>query len=132
MFQKINKESKAFLDWDQLGFWVSLVCGIHCVAMPFILGVLPFTGNGETIHEVAEIGILLVTIIVGTYAMTTGYRKHKNIVPITFMVVGFSIIFLGMHLHTEMIEMILMPVGALGLAIAHLRNHRLVHHAARS
>lgn len=127
MFQKNEKENKTFLDWDQLGFWVSLVCGIHCVAMPFILGVLPFTGNGELVHEVAEIGVLLVTIIVGTYAMTTGYRKHKNVIPTAFMLVGLCIIFFGMHLHTEVAEMIFMPIGALGLAIAHLRNHKLLH-----
>jgi hypothetical protein len=127
MFQKENKKERSFLDWDQLGFWVSLVCGIHCVAMPFVLGVLPFTGSGETIHEVTEIGVLLVTMTVGTYAMTSGYRKHKNVAPTLFMIVGLCIIFTGMHLHTEMAEMILMPVGALGLAIAHLRNHRLLH-----
>lgn len=125
MFQKHNK--KSFLDWDQLGFWVSLVCGIHCVAMPFVLGLMPFTGNGELIHEFAEIGVLLVTIIVGTYAMTTGYKKHRNIYPILFMLIGLGIIFVGMELHTQHAEMILMPLGALGLAVAHLRNHKLLH-----
>lgn len=127
MFQKQSKEKKSFLDWDELGFWVSLVCGIHCVAMPFVLGVMPFTGNGELIHEVAEIGVLLVTIIVATYAMTTGYRRHKNGSPFVFMLIGLAIIFVGMQLHTDVAEMILMPVGALGLAIAHLRNHKLLH-----
>lgn len=126
MFQKRNNANQ-FLDWDKLGFWVSMVCGVHCVAMPIILGVLPFTGSGETIHHSIELTVLLTSFIVGLYALITGYFKHKKIGPAAIMMLGFAILILAHAMHVESLEMILMPLGACGLAIAHLRNHRLLH-----
>lgn len=125
MFQRAI--TKFNLDWDQVGFWVSLLCGIHCVAMPFVLGVMPFTNNGEMMHDTVESIVLVTTALVASYAFISGFIKHKNIFPGMMMLVGFSIICVTVFSSAESTEMILMPLGAIFIAFGHLKNHKLLH-----
>jgi hypothetical protein len=38
------QESAPEKRWDALGGTLSLLCVIHCIAMPFLIGYLPFLG----------------------------------------------------------------------------------------
>jgi hypothetical protein len=115
------------ITWDFVGFWVSFVCGIHCVIMPFALGLTPFTNFGLMLNEYFELIVIISSVMIASYAVFSGYNKHKSFQPIVLMVLGFLIIFSTKLIIEDQFEMIMMPIGALFIALAHLRNHKLIH-----
>ncbi|MCX2574425.1 MerC domain-containing protein [Pedobacter sandarakinus] len=115
-----------YLCLDKFGIAASTACAIHCAAIPFVITVLPFWGIGflSDIHfEIAMIGL---SIILGIWSLAKSYSNvHQNPKPIVILIVGFTLIGAG-HVPTiEALEPILIPIGGICIAIAHLVNLKL-------
>ena len=108
---------------DQWGIIASVGCAIHCAALPLIITTLPLLGLGFLGNIWVEIIMILISILVGIYALSTSYPKHKKALPILILLLGFLLIALG-HVVFEEIEAILVPIGGLTIAAAHLINWR--------
>ena len=116
---------------DNLGITVSSVCAIHCVMLPLIFLIAPYSFlASHEFHETLIYFILPCAFI----AFVLGCRRHKDLMV---AVIGtFGIILLGsallMHdiLHSnqhseEFITVLITVCGSILLVFSHLRNRRL-------
>lgn len=123
---------KAILSLDNLGIFASVLCLIHCLAMPFVVAAIPFIGmkwqwlQSETTENV------LIAFIVGfaIFAIIPGYREHKKPVALAGLTIGLALVaavavFRG-HFPANF-ELPLISVGNLLLVGTHLLNRKLTH-----
>ncbi len=111
------------LNLDFLGFSASLLCAIHCAAIPFLLSFSTLIGLQFLANPLIELLMIFISLIIASLALIHGYRKHhKKITPIIVVLAGFLLIFAGHISHHEVSEMVLVPVGATIVAIAHFIN----------
>lgn len=122
--------------WERLGTGMSLVCAVHCAAMPLLIGALPVLGHhGDHAHHahhghhVAE-GHWLEALIIGIVAVigytTLGmsFRRHGKAVPLVLFSLGLGVVLLG---HAEVVpvgQTMVAVTGSLILAGAQLLNRR--------
>ena len=74
--------------WDILGIGLSALCAVHCLAIPFLIGVLPLLGLGFVAdHEFEWVMIAIISLLAGL-SYFNGYRRHKRAVVWVFFLVG--------------------------------------------
>ncbi|MES2446579.1 MAG: MerC domain-containing protein [Bacteroidota bacterium] len=105
---------------DQTGVVASLVCAIHCALLPFAITILPLLGLTFLANPIFEIVMIALSLCIGLMALLTSYRSHQQKSPILLLSLGFIFIVLG-HL-IENTEAVLIPIGGLMIAFAHLVN----------
>jgi hypothetical protein len=109
--------------WDVAGVGASLLCVLHCIATPFLVGALPVLAATESdVHGV----FAAIVLLVGMFAFVPGYRKHNKIRVPLLGFFGISLILLSAslpeHGYSETLETLLVIAGGISLIIAHLRN----------
>lgn len=118
--------------WDAAGIALSVLCGIHCLAMPFFFGVLPWLGM-EALHD-HRFEWTMVALIAGVATVTyvRGYLAHRRWE--LFLLLGFGLaMFLGVrpwlaiyHLHGW--EHVATLVGGVVYVAGHWLNLRWTRH----
>ena len=106
---------------DQLGITASLACAIHCAILPFTLTALPLFGLSFLAHSWVEICMIGLSFVIGVCSLSTSFPKHKKILPILILAIGFVMIGTG-HYLIENLEAILIPIGGFTIALAHYIN----------
>jgi hypothetical protein len=113
---------------DNTAISLSLLCIIHCLALPLIIVMLPALTIFNLQDEAVHFWMLGAVIPTSLFALTMGCRKHNNYNVIGLGIVGLTIIlasaFLG-HVFGETGETVLTTVGAIFIAVVHLINQRL-------
>jgi hypothetical protein len=113
---------------DNTAISLSLLCIIHCLALPLIIVMLPTLTIFNLQDEAVHFWMLGAVIPTSLFALTMGCRKHNNYNVIGLGIVGLTIIlasaFLG-HVFGETGETVLTTVGAIFIAVVHLINQRL-------
>ena len=107
----------------------SLLCMVHCLALPLAIALLPSLSNVLTVPERFHIGILLFAAPMAAFALLTGWRLHGRIAPLALGLPGIAL--LGIALLLPAHETLLTVAGSLLLVAGHLRNWTL-RHASRS
>jgi hypothetical protein len=86
---------------EKFGFWLTIICGIHCISTPILLTFLPILGSKfEAFHQY-ELVILLGSLIVAFFLMKKDFKIHKNPIPRQMIVAAFFIASLGWNLFQE-------------------------------
>ena len=114
---------KIRINWDALGIGASLACAIHCAFLPLFLSSLPLFGI-NIIHNMAfEIGMILLALAIGSYALLHGYKKHHHsFLPFSLFIAGFLLLVLKQFfIHVE--TWLLIPAVLL-IVTAHLINYK--------
>lgn len=115
------------LHLDFIGFSASLLCAIHCAALPFLLSMAPLAGLQFLDNHWIEYTIILLSFFIASNALINGYRKHhKKFLPLTIATSGFLLIGFGQFSQTEWQEILLTSCGGMTIAIAHLINWRYI------
>jgi len=113
------------LHLDFIGFSASLLCAIHCAALPFLLTMAPLAGLQFLDNPWIEYTIILLSFFIASNALVHAYRKHhKKPMALIIAVVGFILIGIGQLIHGEWQEVLLTSTGGMIIAIAHLVNWR--------
>lgn len=115
--------------WDFVGITASMLCLLHCLAMPFVLLAFPVIERLiPAEHEVhMALGVLVAST--GLVAFLIGYREHRRLPLFATAVVGVGAILLGSFGHETLpshrwAEAITV-FGSVVLVTAHLINLRL-------
>ncbi len=115
---------------DNLGIAASVICLIHCMAMPFILALLPFMGLSFLDTEEAHWVLAFFIIGFALVAIFPAYLKHKRPGILSAMIVGMLLVVFGAffaeHTLGHAYEMPLLVVGNLILVATHWRNRSLI------
>jgi len=116
---------------DNLGITISSVCAIHCVLLPAIFIIAPYSFLAS--HEFHE-ALIYFILPCAAIAFTLGCRKHGDIK--VALMGSFGIILLASSIllheifhsdkHSEELTTVLITVaGSIMLILSHMRNRKL-------
>lgn len=74
---------------EKVGFWLTIICGIHCILTPLAITFLPVLGSKFAELHQYENTILIVSLFLASILLFKDFRLHKNELPL--MLLGASI-----------------------------------------
>lgn len=77
---------------DSLGISASILCAIHCAAMPFVIGFLPLLGLGFFADPAFHKWIVALCLDLALVAFLPGWRRHRSLTPALVGCTGLSLI----------------------------------------
>ncbi|MEM6642639.1 MAG: MerC domain-containing protein [Bacteroidota bacterium] len=112
---------------DFIGFTASMLCALHCAALPLLLTLGPLAGLQFLDNPWIEYTIIIISLIIATSSLLSSYREHHR-KPLALMIaiLGFVLIGLGRLEGPEWAESVLTSCGGSLIAVAHLVNWNLI------
>ncbi len=116
---------------DKAGIILSVICCIHCMAIPFLMIFAPSIGQMFEEEWIHLLGFIFV-VPLGLYAFITKLKVHDDKRPLYVGLVGMTFVIIGHLCHEflshdigEPLELVASIVGGLALVSAHLFNIKL-------
>ena len=114
---------------DKTAIGLSVLCTVHCLAMPLAAVLLPSFAAMALEDEIFHLWLLIAVFPVSAYALTMGCRKHERyrlllIGGIGLLMLG-TVSFAGHEQLGETLEKVLTVIGAVIIALGHYWNYRL-------
>ena len=134
MFQPSSRLQQA----DRVGFAASMLCAVHCAAMPLLLALLPTFGLGVGGWvDIDQAVVVFATLLAGV-TLTIGWRRHRGYHAWGLLLPALALLWFAtfgpLHSHDggwqAWLHAGMMVLGGLLLAAAHLTNMRLTHLSA--
>ena len=114
---------------DKFAIGLSLICAVHCLALPLLLIILPSIIALQLDNEVFHTLIIITVLPVSIFALTLGYKQHKSnwllMLGFTGLLLLVIAVILGEETTGEFGEKLLTVLGASLVAAGHLWNFRL-------
>lgn len=114
---------------DKLAISLSLLCTIHCLALPIFLALLPSMAALSLDNESFHFWMVVVVLPTSLYALTVGCKQHKRYRLLILGSIGLALLIMALALGEERIgeagEKILTLLGAALIAVGHGFNYRL-------
>ena len=116
---------------DNLGITISSVCAIHCVLLPAIFIIAPYSFLAS--HEFHE-ALIYFILPCAAIAFILGCRKHGDIKVAVMGTLGVMLLVSSLLFHDifhadqhseELITVLITVAGSLMLILSHLRNRKL-------
>lgn len=118
---------------DRVGFAASFLCALHCALWPWLLALAPAFGLELGGWIDLDQAFVVFATLLGVSTLTLGWRRHRGFHAWALLVPGLVLVWVGafspLHNHS-MSHAVVMTIGGLLLALAHLVNLRLTHSAA--
>lgn len=114
---------------DKIGTGLSLLCVLHCTAVPLLLLLAPtaathFLPDDDLTHQLLICGVVISAL----FAFLPGYRLHRQRSPLLAFGMGFVILAFatfGLHaLDYHWLESPIAIFGSLWIILAHYLNHK--------
>lgn len=83
---------KAVTSLDNLGIVASMLCLVHCLALPFIITLVPFLGLQIFEGHEAHLWMGGFVWAFALFGMVPGYLKHQKRQVLAGMVIGLSLV----------------------------------------
>lgn len=118
------KKQSISLILDKSGICVSILCMLHCLAVPLLL----ILGTDSLLlmidQEWLELLIIITSFIIGSISFMQGFFQHRqHFIPILFCA-GFLLIVNGESVKSTWVTVGLSIAGASIIAYAHYQNLR--------
>lgn len=116
---------------DNLGITISSICAIHCVLLPAIFIIAPYSFLAS--HEFHE-ALIYFILPCAAVAFTLGCRKHGDLKVALMGMMGIALLGSSILLHEffhaeehseELITVLITIAGSAMLILSHLRNRKL-------
>lgn len=114
---------------DGVGATASFLCALHCASWPFLLAVLPMLGASFLASELLERGFIVFATVLALASLGAGWRRHGKRAALGLLALGLCLLWFGSFgpWHHELVpHAVLMTLGGLAVAFAHLRNRSLL------
>lgn len=118
---------------DRIGFAASFLCALHCALLPLALALAPTLGLSVGGWVDIDQGVTVFATLLGVTTLAIGFRRHRAFRAWALLAPGLALVWLGAFtpLHDHGLgHAVLMTLGGLMIAGAHLLNLRLTHAAA--
>lgn len=121
----MDQSSTHSTDWlDGAAVALSVLCLVHCLALPLVIAGLPFLAGFDDSHLHAQ--MLVVVLPLSMFALGIGYRRHRTMRVVVVGVAGMLLLTIGGTIAHDnyglVADRILTISGALTLATAHFFN----------
>lgn len=121
------------LNLDFAGFTASLLCAIHCAALPFLLSMAPLAGLQFLDNPWIEYAIILLSFFIASSALIHGYSQHHHkSLALSVAIAGFVFIALGHTIVSEQMEGYFTASGGVLIAVAHVINWKQINSSTKS
>lgn len=118
---------------DKCAVSTSVICAVHCLCLPIILSVFPALGATIFGKESFHVILLWLVIPLSFVALSMGCRKHKSWIVALFGLTGLTFLIIAASLGHDVLgetgERFLTLIGAVAIAVGHLRNYTLCRRA---
>lgn len=110
---------------DHIGMTASIICAVHCAAVPVLLTTLPLAGLGFLGRPWFEWGMIILALLIGGWAIGRGFLlTHHKLLPVVLLFAGFIVIISG-HIYLRgWREAVIVPLGGVLIAAAHFFNNK--------
>lgn len=129
----MNTPSMTLHKADRVGFAASFLCALHCALWPWLLALAPAFGLELGGWIDLDQAFVVFATLLGVSTLTLGWRRHRGFHAWALLIPGLVLVWAGafspLHNHS-MSHAVVMTIGGLLLALAHLVNLRLTHSAA--
>jgi len=114
---------------DKSAISLSLLCTIHCLALPLFSALLPSAAAIVLDDEVFHLWLVLGVVPISLCTLSMGCKKHKRYRVLILGGIGITVLAVSVlidhHILGETWEKILTVVGASFIAAGHLMNYRI-------
>jgi len=107
---------------EKVGFYLSVICAIHCIATPVVMTVLPYLGSSLFHNHSWEIWFIGASVALAGALLIADYRKHHSIVPLTLLLGSLAVKGIELVWTGEQYEFLTGFVGAILIASAYYFN----------
>jgi drug/metabolite transporter (DMT)-like permease len=118
MLRKIRKHSHLL---HKTGMTLSFLCLIHCLAMPFIITLLPLVAKGFMNHTL-EIFLVAGSFVIAVLLLTKDYKIHHKITPLLLLLIASILQYIGLFIVIQKQESMFIISGSILMAISYLTN----------
>jgi hypothetical protein len=118
MLKKIRKHSHLL---HKTGMTLSFLCLIHCLAMPFIITLLPLVAKGFMNHTL-EIFLVAGSFVIAVLLLTKDYKIHHKITPLLLLLIASILQYIGLFIVIQKQESMFIISGSILMAISYLTN----------
>ena len=80
-----NKKYKHLLPVEKVGVFLSLLCAIHCLALPLILFAAPYLASSIAFSPMAEWVLVTGSFGMALLLLWQDFRKHRKPMPLYFL-----------------------------------------------
>lgn len=80
-----NKKYKHLLPVEKVGVFLSLLCAIHCLALPLILFAAPYLASSIAFSPLAEWVLVIGSFGMALLLLWQDFRKHRQPMPLYFL-----------------------------------------------
>ncbi len=113
-------------DSDAAGFITSMLCAIHCSAVPLFISMGLLSSKSWLHSHSFDWVVIALGIVIASYSLVGDYfRRHRNILPLLMAATGFVLLVIGMIEHHGWM-LVFSVMGGVLVAVAHVVNHRLM------
>jgi hypothetical protein len=116
---------------DRVGATASLLCALHCAALPFVLTVLPALGLGFLADHRFERTFIALASVLALTTLIRGYRRHRMPGALSILVPGLILLWTGGWIFdtgtAPILHAALVALGGSCVAFAHFVNMRLTY-----
>lgn len=130
-FQKIKSTQNESEVTDKVGIFFSVLCCIHCMAIPALIIFAPVIGQYFK-NPFIHLSTMALVIPIGFYAFFSKLKVHRNKKPLYIGLTGMLLLVLGHSFHAllendlgEILEISSSIVGGISLVWAHWLNIKL-------
>ena len=113
---------------DISGATASWLCAVHCLALPFLITLLPLVGLSFLLDETTERVFIVISILLATASLLPAYfRQHGKMRTILLAFSGIALLILTHLLFEEspFLKVTFLLSGAILISAAHIINRRL-------
>lgn len=124
---KTSNKNTVRIPIDALGMMASIVCAIHCAALPLLLSLSTLTSLHFLANPWIEYSVIILSLFLALVSFLPAFKRHHGkYSPLIFLGVGFVFIGFGQSGLFSIDEVILTVSGASFIATAHAINWALV------
>ncbi|MEE4301171.1 MAG: MerC domain-containing protein [Pseudomonadales bacterium] len=105
---------------DGAAIGISLLCLVHCLALPTLIALAPWLIPGFLVDESFHLAAVLIALPVSAIALASSLRARPTVVVLAGL--GLALLLTGAFVEEETLEVSITVCGALLVASAHIRN----------
>ncbi|MDQ8202100.1 MerC domain-containing protein [Pelagicoccus sp. SDUM812003] len=108
--------------WDLLGISLSVLCAIHCLSVPLLIGILPLIGLDFVADHEFEWVMMGIIFLVATWGYWRGYLRHRRKQIFWFLLLGVAIFACVRPFLSEEFHPVATLAGGLVFVMGHWKN----------
>ena len=119
-----NKKYKHLLPVEKVGVFLSLLCAIHCLALPLILFAAPYLASSIAFSPLAEWILVIGSFGMALLLLWQDFRKHRKPLPLYFLAMAVLIKVLDALVGMKSIEWIFGLLLGVFITLAYWYNYK--------